>query len=42
MGREAEALELIEAVLALDPNFPQAAEDRQSLISTIGNETQDS
>lgn len=42
MGRDREALELIEEVLALDPNFPEAAEDQRSLISTIDDETQDS
>ncbi len=35
LGRNAEALKAIETVLALDPDFPQAAEARQSLLSSM-------
>lgn len=38
LGREHEALKAIEGVLALDPSFPQAAEVRQSLKSSIASE----
>lgn len=42
LGHKAEALELIDETLALDPSFPQAAEERQSLLSAINGEAQDS
>lgn len=42
LGREREALEMIEGVLALDPSFPQAAEVRQSLRSSIAAESRPS
>ena len=42
LGHEAKALELIDATLALDPSFPEAAEERQSLISAMNGEAQDS
>jgi tetratricopeptide (TPR) repeat protein len=38
LGREREALDLIEGVLALDPGFPEAAEARRRLRASIGDE----
>jgi tetratricopeptide (TPR) repeat protein len=38
LGREREALELIEGVLALDPEFPEAAEARRSLKASLAGE----
>ncbi|MBW2293180.1 MAG: tetratricopeptide repeat protein [Deltaproteobacteria bacterium] len=38
LGREVEALEMIEGVLALDPSFPQAAEVRRDLKSSVAGE----
>ena len=37
LGREAEALEAVETVLALDPDFPRATELKQILESAIAN-----